>query len=211
MSEIKKLLASSLGQRDEQPNIELAKSIAKAENTVAVKELIGLLDDKNKNLQSDVIKVLYEVAETKPELVAPYFDQLLALFSSKNPRMIWGAMTAIDAITEHIPEKVFEKLPEILAGADLGAVIARDHAVGILVKLASVKEYVTESKTLLLEQLKVSPVNQLPMYAEMILPVANASSKNSFIPVLTSRLVDIDKESKLKRVEKVIKKLKAIK
>ena len=120
-------------------------------------------------------------------------------------------MTVIEAITGHIPTSVFENLSKIVGVADKGSVIARDHVVGTLVKLASVKDYVIESKSLLLEQLLSCPVNQLPMYAEMILPIANSSSKTSLSKVLSGRLSDMDKESKRHRIEKVIKKLNAIK
>ncbi len=208
---IRSLLASQLGHRGDEANVVLAKKIADTDDVKAIEELFQLLADKDKNVQSDAIKVIYEVAVLNPSLVAPHFEPLVKLLNSKNARLLWGAMTAIDAITETIPATVYSHLPEILKAADKGSVIARDHVVGTLVKLASVKDYVTESKTLLLEQLHAAPTNQLPMYAEMIVDVANAMSKQSFVNALNKRLPDIDKESKAKRVEKVIKKLQAIK
>jgi hypothetical protein len=43
------------------------------------------------------------------------------------------------------------------------------------------------------------------MYAENAIPVITEKHKQLFIKTLTSRLDDIEKESKRKRVEKVIK------
>jgi hypothetical protein len=51
-------LATSLNRRDEIPNQELAKQIANSNDKKAVKELIENLNNKNKNIQSDCIKVI---------------------------------------------------------------------------------------------------------------------------------------------------------
>jgi hypothetical protein len=45
------------------------------------------------------------------------------------------------------------------------------------------------------------------MYAENALPVIDAGLKDKFVKTLSGRLDEIEKESKRKRVEKVIKKL----
>ena len=44
------------------------------------------------------------------------------------------------------------------------------------------------------------------MYAELAIPVINVFNKDVFVKALTSRLNDIEKDTKRKRVEKVIKK-----
>ena len=46
------------------------------------------------------------------------------------------------------------------------------------------------------------------MYAENTLPVVNEKYKAVFIKTLTSRLNDFEKETKRKRVEKVLNKLR---
>ena len=200
-------LAVSIGRRDEKPNEELAELIAKKNDAKAVKELIELLKHKDKNIQSDAVKVLYEVGARKPALIAEYIKEFIQLLDSKNNRLQWGAMTAIDAITAENPKAVYAALPRIIAIADSGSVITRDHAVGILTKLCAVKQYADNAFSLLFEQLKTCPTNQLPMYAENAVPIINAKNKAAFIKVLQSRLDEIEKESKRKRVEKVLKKL----
>ena len=79
--------------------------------------------------------------------------------------------------------------------------------INILINLTAVQEYSENAFNLLLEQLLKSPANQLPMYAESALPVVKEENKEGFITALRSRLDDIERESKRKRVEKVIKKL----
>lgn len=88
-----------------------------------------------------------------------------------------------------------------------GSVIARDHTMYILAALAKHQKYYEDCMALILEQLLKSPVNQLPMYAEITAPVVAAKDKEAFKKVLLERLKDITQESKIKRIEKVLKKL----
>ncbi|WEK53550.1 MAG: hypothetical protein P0Y55_13295 [Candidatus Cohnella colombiensis] len=200
-------LATSLNRKDEGPNQELAKYIADREDREAVKELIDNLYNRNKNIQSDCIKVLYEIGELKPSLIAEYSKEFMALLEHKNNRLVWGAMTALDAITLENPEAMYSALDKIIDIANKGSVITKDHGVNILIKLCSFKPYADHAFTLLIEQLESCPTNQLPMYAENAISIVNDNNKALFIKVLHSRLDDIEKESKRKRVEKVIKKL----
>ncbi len=200
-------LASSLNRRDQAPNHELADQIVAVDDKEAIKELIEGLSHKSKDIQSDCIKVLYEIAEGHPELLAAYADNLIALLDSKNNRLQWGAMTALDAITSQTPEPIYGALAKIISIADKGSVITNDHCVGILIKLAAHKEFGSDALSLLFERLISAPANQLPMYAERALPVINRENKAAFGKILASRLPDIEKESKRARVEKVLKKL----
>jgi hypothetical protein len=206
MSVINKL-ASSLNRKDETPNQELAAVIAGSNDKKAVQELIDNLSNKSKDVQSDCIKVLYEIGTLKPALISTHVNSFIELLSNKNNRLQWGAMTALHAITHEKPDAVYNALPTIIAAADKGSVITNDHCVGILIKLAAVKKYAEDAFQLLLERLKISPVNQLPMYAENALPVIDENNKAIFINTLTARLGEIEKETKRARVEKVIKKL----
>ena len=200
-------LASALDRSDEVPNQILAKEIAASGDKAAVQELVDNLANKNKDIQSDCIKVLYEIGEHKATLIAGYDKEFLALLENKNNRLVWGAMTALDCITSINPKEIYKTLPKILAAAGKGSVITKDHAVNILIKLAASKNFADNSLTLLLEQLKTCATNQLPMYAENATGIITDKYKKDFIKVLTSRLGDIEKESKQKRVQKVIKKL----
>ena len=200
-------LASTLGRKDEVPNQELAKRIIKNSDQQAVQELCAQLKNKNKNIQHDCIKVLYEVGRQKPELIAPFLNSFVELLTSKNNRLQWGAMTAIGCISESHPKEVYAHLPAIIQAADIGSVITRDHAVNVLINLHTIPKFQNPAFELLLEQLLKCPTNQLPMYAERAKPIVNELNKSDFVRVLSSRLNEIDKESKKKRVEKVIKQI----
>ena len=198
-------LATSLNRRDEVPNQELAQSIVDAGDSNAVKELIVNLGHKDKNIQSDCIKVLYEIGERRPELISKYYKEFGKLLESKNNRLVWGAMTALDAIVTIEPKGVYSLLAGILAIADEGSVITKDHAVGILIKLASFKQYAGDCEPLLLEQLAKSLNNQFPMYAEKSFAVINQKNKKRFQKVMNERIDGLEKESQKKRVIKVLK------
>ncbi|WP_276134476.1 hypothetical protein [Polluticoccus soli] len=201
-------LATSLGRKDEVPNQELAQKIAAKKDKKAVDELVANLVNKSKDIQSDCIKVLYEIGTIDPLLIAPHYEAFIKLLNSKNNRLVWGAMTALDAMTDAAPKEVFANLSAIMDAADKGSVITKDHSIGILIKLAGHKAYADDCTTLLLDQLKNSLPNQLPMYAENALPAIGTKYKEQFWKILESRLDDMEKESKRKRIEKVLKKIK---
>lgn len=200
-------LATALGRRDEVPNQLLAGQIARGNDKEAVKELVENLSNRDRRIQSDCIKVLYEIGERNPDLIAGHQRAFGELLRSKNNRLVWGAMTALDTITLREPKGVFRLLPQILAAADTGSVITRDHTVGILIKLASVKQFSDKCVPLLIEQLQTCPNNQLPMYAEMSLKVVNEKNMKLFHKAIGNRLETLEKESQKKRIARVLRQL----
>ena len=199
-------LASSLGHADEKPNIALALRIVAERDALAIRELVELFSGKNKALKSDAVKTLYEVGERAPELIAPFAVSFKNLLACPDNRLVWGAMCAIDAIAGVKPEAVYMMLPQIMQAVDKGSVITRDHAVKALVKLAAHERFSKTSVPLLLEHLRTAPVNQLPMYAELVCAVAKGKEATLFITILEARLVDVPQPAKRKRIEKAIQR-----
>ena len=207
---IKDQLATSLGKNDEAPNIALATKIVKSSDDVAVKELIILLDDKKTAVRSDVIKVLYEIAERKVDLILPYAKNILALLDHKDNRMRWGAMSALSAISFAKPELIAKHLPQILEAMDSGTVITRDHGIVILCEASKLKKYHHDVMELLLEQLEKSPVNQVPSYAEKIFEIISPAYIKRFETILKGRKDVSEYPAKQKRIEKLLKKAAAL-
>lgn len=200
-------LATSLNRRDEEPNKQLAQTIAATNDAAAVKELVALLRHKDKNIQSDVIKVLDETGALKPELVAPYTSELVKLLQHKNNRMVWGAMAALSALAPAVPAILYDNLAPILDAAAKGSVITKDQTVKILTTLAGTPAYTDDCIALLLDQLKDAPVNQLPSYAESAATIATGNYKPEMARILTQRLPEVEQEPKRKRLIKVLQKL----
>lgn len=206
MSVITKL-ASSQGLNDESANIALATEIAEGNDKKAVAELITLLQHKSKHIQSDAIKVLYETGALAPKLLVPHTSVFVSLLSSTNNRLVWGAMTALDEIAHIAPADIAGALDKIMNAADKGSVIAKDHAMSILVKLSMHKQYAGNALATLLERLAASPDNQFAMYAENIVTVIPSEMKPALIAIVETRLKAIAKESQQKRLQKLLKKL----
>ena len=200
-------LASAIGRNDEQPNIALAEAIAKRRDARAVAELVAVLEGKTKAVRSDAIKVLYEIGERKPELIAGHLNAFIGQLESRDNRMVWGAMCAVDAISSVRPKEVFAALPRLMIAVDKGSVITRDHAVKAMTKLAGNSSYAAKVLPLLQEQLRTCPVNQLPMYAELVATVINGASAKTVMSILEGRLVNVPQPAKRKRIEKVLKRL----
>ncbi|MNY09731.1 hypothetical protein D3C86_1426650 [compost metagenome] len=117
-------------------------------------------------------------------------------------------MAALDSIVFENPSLIYESAPEILDAVSKGSVITMDGAVNTFIKLCGLPEYAENAFVILLELIQKSPTNQLPMYAERAMPVITGENKSRFIDVLSKCLHEIEKESKRKRVEKVISKIK---
>ena len=202
------LLATSLNRRDDKPNQELAVEIIKSKRHDWVKQLVDNLHHKDNNIQSDCIKVLYEIGERgAADMIAPYYIDFGQILKSNNNRLVWGAMTALDMIALIDPEGIYGLLPMIMSAVDNGSVITIDHGVGVLSKLASQKKYSDSVFPLLMEQLKKCPPKQLPMYAEKAMIAINTRNKYQFINLIETRLSEMEKESQKARLRKIIKKL----
>ena len=204
---IKERLASTIGRRDEEPNIDLAKEIIHNQDVQSIKELVALLKSKQNEVQNDSIKVLYEVGEMSPNLIVEHYLEFLEVLKSKNNRLQWGAMTALKTISLLIPADIYNNISTLKLVVDQGSVITRDNFVAILVNLIDQPAYEAQVFDLLLNQIQDCPTNQLPMYVEM---AANKITKDKILPfrqVVISRMNEVEKISKIKRLEKVLKKL----
>jgi hypothetical protein len=200
-------ISSALKRRDEEPNLKLAKSIANGNDKIAVRELVDNLHNKNTRIQNDCIKVLYEVGVVKPSLIADNYNVFIEMLSSKNNRMQWGAMTALATITDEIPSTIYKMLPKILSTAAKGSVITKDNAFKILLALYRNPKHSAKVFPLILEHLLKSPENQFPMYAEQAGEIVLKIHNEAFITLLSSRMHEMEKETKRVRINKIIKKL----
>ncbi|NOU19271.1 MAG: hypothetical protein HOO91_17070 [Bacteroidales bacterium] len=203
------LIATSLNRRDDEPNQALAVEIIRSKRNDWVKELVENLKNKDKNIQSDCIKALYEIGERgSADMIAPYYKEFGEILNSKNNRLIWGTMTALDTITLVNPKGIYDLLPLTISAIDKGSVITIDHGVGILAKLSSIDEYADNTFPLLIEQLKKCPAKQLPMYAEKSQFAISSKNQKQFIELIQSRIPEMDKDSQRVRLNKVLKKIK---
>jgi hypothetical protein len=194
-------------RHDEVPNQQLAKELAETENRVGIKEIVANLQNKNQNVQSDCLKVLYEIGYLKPNLISDYAQDFLALLKSKNNRMVWGAMIALATIADKKPKEIYAKLGDITAAMEKGTLITLVWGTKALAKVAAAdKTYNQQIFPLLTAQLKKCLPRDVPMYAESILPAIDAKNKLEFLSILETRKPEMA-VSQLARLKKVIKSL----
>jgi hypothetical protein len=200
-------LASQLGRNDEMPNIELAELLCATEDADGIAEIVEGLKGKNKAIANDCIKVLYEVGERKPALIAEHAPVFLSLICSKNNRLAWGAMTALATITELVPDIVYGEVAMVLKAFREGSVITVDYSVTVLSELCKANpEHESHLFPILLEHLKECRPKEVPQHAERMSVCINDANRQSFFDVLEARRAHLS-DSQVKRIEKLKKRL----
>lgn len=192
-------------RRDEVPNQELARELAQTQNVQDIREIAENLYNKNQNVQSDCLKVLYELGYLAPALVAGYVDDFLTLLQSKNNRLVWGGMIALATIASLRPKEIGEHLAAIQKAMEQGSVITVDNGVKILAQV--VASDAGQSHVIfpyLLDHLRTCRLKDIPQHSEKIIAAVTAENKAAFIAVLEKRL-DLLTASQAARVRKVIK------
>jgi hypothetical protein len=194
-------------RRDEVPNQLLAKELAEKENKVGIKEIAENLRNKNQNVQSDCLKVLYEIGYLKPVLIADYTQNFLALLKSKNNRMVWGAMIALATIADKKPKEIYARLGDVTDAMDKGTLITVVWGTKVLAKIAAAdKTYKQKIFPLLTAQLKKCLPRDVPVHAESILPAIDSENKQEFLSIIDERKIEMT-ASQRARLKKVTKNL----
>lgn len=192
-------------RRDEIPNRALARQLAAASDHKGIRKIAKNLWHENPSVQSDCLKVLYEIGFLQPKLIANYAGDFLKLLQSKNNRLVWGSMIALSTLAEIKAEGIFSRVREIKQAMASGSVITLDNGIKILAIVASKKTaYQKQLVPFLLKYLASCRPKDIPQYAEKILIAVNAKNKKALLKILNDRLVDL-KPSQLLRVKKVIK------
>jgi hypothetical protein len=193
------------GRADEAPNQELARELAERKDKKGIREIAEHLWDKDKNIQADCIKVLYEVGYLNPELIADYADDFIKLIGSKNNRLVWGGMTALSTIAGIKADSIFKHRAVVQHALTGGSVITVDHAVRTLAVVASTHPaHNAAIFTILLSHIATCRSKDVPQHAEKMLIAVNGKNKAEFISVLEQRLPNLS-NAQAGRVKKVIK------
>jgi hypothetical protein len=208
MMSILNKLASALGRNDEAPNQILAKEIAEARDKKAVRELVINLSNTDKAIQSDCIKVLYEVGALKPDLIADYVDDFVMLLEGRNNRLIWGAMTALGAIADRRAADIWEHIDAIIEATEHGSVITQDWGIRVLAAVsASDKSREKHILPFLTAFLQKCPPKDLPRHAASVMVAVNGGNRAEIGSILEARRTSL-KPAQARRLDQIIRKLK---
>jgi hypothetical protein len=179
-----RLLASVQGLKGNDANINLAKELSKSQDTLAIQELVDNLNNKDKNIQGDCIKTLYELGYLKPELIDNYYADFIRLLPGKNNRLVWGGMIALATIADLKHQEIFISISTIMDVVNKGSVITIDNGIEILARLNKYDKYFNTTDPLLIEQLWKCPIKQLPMYIEKSLVSINKKNKEIYQTII---------------------------
>ncbi|MBN2103232.1 hypothetical protein JW835_04240 [bacterium] len=200
-------LSSYQGMKNDVPNQMLARELAYNNDTEGIREIAENLWSDDKAVQSDCIKVLYEVGYIKPGLIAGYVNDYIRLLSSRNNRLVWGGMIALSTIADLKAEEIFNNRERIMTAIEKGSVITVDAGIKTLSRVAASGEHT--SKILfpyLIGRLKICRPKSVAQYSESIFCAVTDKNKMQFINVLNERKNDL-KDSQLRRVNQLLKKM----
>lgn len=196
------LIASAVGHNDETPNTELAEQLANIKNKDAIKEIVGGLS-MDKAVANDCIKVLYEVGEREPHLIAPYVDEFIKLISSKNNRLVWGGMTALAQIAPYNSTAIYENLDKVYSAYDKGSVITRDQSISVFAELCKAHQsYAIKIQPILINHLAICRAKEIPQHVERMSICFTAANVNEYRAIVQSRFGELTKAQQA-RVNKV--------
>ncbi|MCL2492838.1 MAG: hypothetical protein FWF33_02200 [Clostridiales bacterium] len=203
-------LACKLGRNDEIPNIELAEYLCRRKDAAEIKEIAEGFQGTDKAVANDCIKVLYEIGERDPNLIAGYADAFVSGLHSKNNRLAWGSMTALSAIAECAPEPIYKNLPAITDAYENGSVITVDNSISVFAKLCRAGDrYAEAALPIILDHLQKCRPKEVPQHAERASVCFSGANAGRFIEVLEKRKSDLT-PSQQTRINKLLKKLHSL-
>jgi hypothetical protein len=197
-------------RRDEVPNQELACRLAESRDHKGIQEIAVGLWHQDPDVQSDCLKVLYEIGYITPELIAGYVPDFLKLLHNRNNRLVWGAMIALSTVASLRAAELYPRRVDIQRAMDGGSVITRDNGVKVLVAIAATDdEYRLAIFPYLMDHLRACRPKDVPLHAESILRVVDSTNAAEYVEVLEGRMDDLN-GPQLTRVKKAIKAAKAL-
>jgi hypothetical protein len=200
-------IACLQNRRDEEPNRELARELVEAENREGIAEIAKNLWNEDADIQSDCIKVLYEVGYLQPELIAEYVGDFLMLLKSRRNRLVWGGMLALSTIASIRADELYTHRQDILKAMRSGSVITVDNAVKTLAIVAAQKdEYRQKILPELIRHLQTCRPKDVAQHCESTRVAVDAENKAVYIQTLEKRMEDLS-PSQAARVRKVMRSI----
>ncbi|MEI6284881.1 MAG: hypothetical protein WCP79_00100 [Bacillota bacterium] len=197
-------IAFYLNRRDEVPNRELAQELAVHADVAGLMEVRAGLSDKNRNVRSDCLKVLYEAGYSRPDLIAGFVDDFIVLLDAKENRMQWGAMIALALISGFHPAKLFALRSKLIAKMQHGTLITQVWGLKLFVGIiAANRECFSELRPVLKQYIESARSLDLPGRLEHYAPILDPVFAGELAGIIGKR-TDL-KTVHVKRINKVLK------
>jgi hypothetical protein len=209
MSTLEKI-AFYQNRRDEIPNQLLARELVETKNITGIREIAANLENRNKNVRSDCLKVLYEIGYLDPGLIAEFVEEFLMLLKRKDNRMVWGAMIGLASIADRRADEIWPQIEEIIRITQTGTVITQVWGIRVLARVASAdEEYRIRILPVLLQQLRTCLARDVPTHAESMLRAMDRKNKDEVLSILEVRRAEMTTSQRV-RLNKVTKQIQAL-
>ena len=193
--------------RNEVPNQKLAKELVETRNQAGIREIAENLENKNKNVRSDCLKVLYEIGYLDQGLIAGYANDFLKLLKSKDNRMVWGAMIGLATIADRRSKEIWAQIEAVIHITENGTVITKVWGMRVLAKVAAADEkYKKRIFPFLLEQIRARIPRDVPTHAESLLCAVDRNNKTELLSILEARREELT-PTQLTRFKRVLKQI----
>lgn len=200
-------IAYYLERNDEEPNVSLANELSSSKDIEGIKEIVLGLSDKKSQIANDCIKVLYEIGEIEPNLIADYVLDFIEILKSKNNRLVWGGMTVLSEIVSLRPKEIHENMNAVINAYTNGSVITRDYSISVFAGLAKAdRSYEKDMLEILVQHLKACRPKEIAQHAERASICINKTNAKVFTDVLLDRKNTLS-DSQRKRIDKLIRKI----
>lgn len=195
------------GRRDERPNQELARRLARSGDGEAIREIAENLHHPNRNIQSDCLKVLYEIGYLNPSLIAGYVGEFLDQLSSKHNRMVWGGMIALATVSPLKAGAIGKRIGEVIRAVEGGTLITVVWGVKVLAVVAGKeRRFRAKSLPVLKRVLSSCLPRDVPMHAESILKAIDVADRKPFLAILAARQAELS-VAQAGRLRRTLRKL----
>ena len=197
-------------RRDEVPNQLLAKELAETKNKDGIREIAENLENKNKNVRSDCLKVLYEIGYLDPGLIADYVNDFLKLLKTKDNRKVWGAMIGLATIADRHPKEIWAQIDDITRITESGTIITQVWGMRVLASVAAADEkYKKKILPFLLKQIRVCIPRDVPTHTESMLCALDQKNKGELLSILEARRAELT-PAQVTRFKRVLKQIDQI-
>jgi len=188
--------AGQASASDSSAAVTLAAELASGSSAIGVEEYVNQLNDTRDDVSERAARVVEELAQQKPELLAPHIETFVALLAAPRPQgshqvHVSVAVHSLPILARVAPAKVAKHLKTLQAAFPTAAALAKDGLVRTFVALCVAS--VTYQKRLIENfelALRTAEAEQLPRWVEHILPALKGEPYAQARAVVEQRLND---------------------
>ncbi len=208
MTDIIHRLSSRQNDRTENSNKNVAVSCI--ENPVHLEGIALGFKSEDRKLRSDCIEVFTLISEKRPDLIAPFFTDIVALIRDNDNKCRWEAVHTLSYITRHVPDSIMSVLPDLteLIERD-NSVIVRDYALDTVARYSNTgSEAAIESFPILVTALEMYHERHAKQIFEGFINILNHELKYcTEIKRLVEPYLTCNKKVAANLAKKIIKKI----